>query len=79
MSHVLADLTFVISGVFTRVSRDELKKLIEQNGGKSTSGVTKKTSYLLAGDKPGPDKVKKAESLGVPMLSEDAFFQLIEQ
>lgn len=79
MSHLLADLTFVISGVFTRVSRDELKKLIEQNGGKSTSGVTKKTSYLLAGDKPGPDKVKKAESLGVPMLSEDAFFQLIEQ
>jgi len=79
MSHVLADLTFVISGVFTRVSRDEIKKLIEQNGGKSTSGVTKKTSYLLAGDKPGPDKVKKAESLGVPMLSEDAFFQLIEQ
>lgn len=79
MSHVLADLTFVISGVFTRVSRDELKKLIEQNGGKSTSGVTKKTSYLLAGDKPGPDKVKKAESLGVPMLSEDAFFQLIKQ
>lgn len=79
MSNVLAEMTFVISGVFARVSRDELKKLIEQNGGKSTSGVTKKTSYLLAGDKPGPDKVKKAESLGVPILSEDAFFQLIEQ
>lgn len=77
MSDKLGGKTFVISGVFTRVSRDELKKLVEQNGGKSTSGVTKKTDYLLAGEKPGPDKVKKAEQLGIPTLSEDAFFELI--
>jgi DNA ligase (NAD+) len=79
ISTKLEGKTFVISGVFSRVSRDELKKIIEQNGGKFTSGVTKKTDYLLAGDKPGPDKVKKAESLGVPLLSEDSFFALIGQ
>lgn len=72
----LAGKTFVISGVFS-VSRDELKKLVESNGGKQTSGVTKKTDYLLAGEKPGPDKVKKAEQLGVPLLSEQGFMELL--
>lgn len=75
-SDKLAGKTFVISGVFS-VSRDELKKLVESNGGKQTSGVTKKTDYLLAGEKPGPDKVKKAEQLGVPLLSETAFLEMI--
>lgn len=72
----LAGKTFVISGVFS-VSRDELKKMVESNGGKQTSGVTKKTDYLLAGEKPGPDKVKKAEQFGIPLLSEEAFLQMI--
>jgi DNA ligase (NAD+) len=76
-SDKLGGKTFVISGVFN-VHRDELKKLIEQNGGKSTSGVTKKTDYLLAGDKPGPDKVKKAEQFNITMLGEDEFLKLIE-
>lgn len=78
MSNKLEGKTFVISGVFSRVSRDELKKLVEAHGGKNTSGVTKKTNFLLTGEKPGPDKVKKAEALGVPLLGEDAFFALIE-
>jgi len=72
-SDKLAGLSVVISGVFSR-SRDELKKLIEQNGGKNSSGVTKKTSFLLAGEKPGPDKVAKAQQLGVEIVSEQAFF-----
>lgn len=75
-SDKLAGKTFVISGVFT-VSRDELKKLVESNGGKQTSGVTKKTDFLLAGEKPGPDKVQKATQLGIPLLSEEAFMQMI--
>ncbi len=78
LSNRLEGKTFVISGVFERVSRDELKQLIEQNGGKNTSGVSKNTDYLLAGEKPGPDKVKKAEQLSVPLLSEQEFFTLIE-
>jgi len=76
-SDKLGGKTFVISGVFN-VHRDELKKQIEQNGGKSTSSVTKKTDYLLAGDKPGPDKVKKAEQFNITILSEDEFLKLIE-
>jgi len=71
-SDKLAGLSVVISGVFSR-SRDELKKLIEQNGGRNSSGVTKKTSFLLAGDKPGPDKVAKAQQLGVEIISEQEF------
>lgn len=76
-SDKLQGKTFVISGVF-KIHRDELKKLIEQNGGKNTSGVTKKTDYLLAGEKPGPDKVKKAEQFNIPLLGEDAFFEMIQ-
>lgn len=78
LSNRLEGKTFVISGVFSRASRDEIKKLIEQNGGKNTSGVSKNTAYLLAGEKPGPDKVKKAEQLGIPMITEDEFFNMIE-
>jgi DNA ligase (NAD+) len=78
LSNRLEGKTFVISGVFSRASRDEIKKLIEQNGGKNTSGVSKNTGYLLAGEKPGPDKVKKAEQLGIPMITEDEFFNMIE-
>lgn len=75
-SEKLKDLSFVISGVFTR-SRDEVKNLIEQNGGKNTGSVSAKTSYLVAGDNMGPEKKKKAEKLGVKIISEDELLALI--
>lgn len=73
-SNKLNGLSIVISGVFTK-SRDEIKKTIEQNGGKNSSGVTKKTSYLLVGEKPGPDKVQKATQLGVHIITETEFYE----
>ncbi|MGZ4043485.1 MAG: BRCT domain-containing protein, partial [Bacteroidia bacterium] len=73
----LAGLTFVISGVFTKYSRDQLKEMIEQNGGKNSGSISGKTSYLLAGDNMGPEKLKKAEKLGVRIISEDDFEKMI--
>ncbi|HEX7415221.1 MAG TPA: BRCT domain-containing protein, partial [Bacteroidia bacterium] len=70
--------TFVISGVFQKHSRDELKDLIEKNGGKNTSSISGKTNYLLAGDNMGPEKLKKAEKLGVKLITEDEFLKMIE-
>ncbi len=69
--------TFVVSGVFTKVSRDELKKLIEDNGGKVSSSISSKTNYVVAGDNMGPSKKTKAEDLGVAIISEDDFLQMI--
>jgi len=69
--------TFVVSGVFETVSRTELKKLIEDNGGKVSSSISSKTSYLVAGDKMGPSKRSKAEGLSVPIISEQDFLNLI--
>lgn len=69
--------TFVISGVFERHSRDELKELIEKNGGKNTGSVSAKTTYLLAGDGMGPSKRTKAEKLGVTIISEGDFEAMI--
>jgi DNA ligase (NAD+) len=69
----LKGLTFVISGVFERHSRDELKDLIEMNGGKQTGSVSAKTNYVLAGEGMGPSKREKAEKLGVVILSEAEF------
>ena len=69
VSNALADLRFVVSGVFTAFSRDELKILIEQHGGKIVSSISSKTSYVVAGDNMGPAKKNKAESLGVPIIS----------
>ncbi|WP_108422912.1 NAD-dependent DNA ligase LigA [Flagellimonas amoyensis] len=66
---------FVVSGVFETVSRDELKKLIEDNGGKVASSISSKTSFVVAGDSMGPSKRIKAESLGVPIISEQEFLQ----
>lgn len=77
-SEVLAGKTFVVSGVFSR-SRDEIKNLIEQNGGKNTGSVSGKTSYLVAGDNMGPEKRTKAEKLGVPIISEEELLKLIEK
>ncbi len=69
--------TFVVSGVFEKVSRNELKKLIEDNGGKVGSSVSSKTTFLVAGDKMGPSKRTKAESLNVQIISEDDFLAII--
>ncbi len=69
--------TFVVSGVFEAVSRDELKKMIEDNGAKVGSSISSKTSYLVAGDKMGPSKRTKAEKLNVPIISEQEFLDMV--
>ena len=76
-SEKLKDLTFVISGVFAKHSRDQYKDMIELHGGKNSSSISKKTSYILAGDNMGPEKLKKAASLGVSIIDEDAFLKMI--
>ncbi len=73
---VLAANTFVVSGVF-EMPRNDLKKLIEDNGGKVGSSISSKTSYLVAGDKMGPSKRTKAEGLGVPIISEQQFLDML--
>lgn len=78
-SEVLKGKTIVISGTFVQHSRDELKALIEQHGGKNTGSISKNTSFILAGDNMGPTKLEKATQLGVPLLSEQDFLALIEQ
>ena len=74
---LLAGKTFVVSGVFTNYSRDGIKQAIESYGGKNASSISSKTDYVLAGDKMGPEKRKKAESLGVPIISEADFEKMI--
>jgi len=69
--------TFVVSGVFQSVSRTELKKIIEDNGGKVSSSISSKTSYVVAGNNMGPSKKNKAEQLGIPLLSEKELLFLI--
>ena len=76
-SDTLAGLTFVISGSFANHTRDELKALIEANGGKNLAAVSANTSYLLAGDKIGPAKLQKANKLGINIISEDEFIEMI--
>lgn len=76
VSDQLAGLNFVISGTFS-CSREALKNTILAHGGKNTGSISKKTSYLVAGANPGPEKINKAESLGIPILSEADFNQLI--
>lgn len=67
--------SIVVSGVFSRLSRSELKKLIEDNGGKVSSSISSKTAYLVAGESMGPSKRSKAESLGIPIVTEDEFLK----
>ncbi|MFT4525398.1 MAG: DNA ligase (NAD+) [Granulosicoccus sp.] len=76
-SNSLDGKSFVVSGVFTEFSRDQLKETIEQNGGKNVGSISKKTDFVLAGDKMGPSKLKKAEDLGVPIISEQDFISMI--
>ncbi len=76
-SDKLKGLNIVISGVFQKHSRDEYKELINLNGGKNTSSISKKTDFLLAGDKMGPAKLEKAKKLGVKIINEDEFLEMI--
>lgn len=76
-SDILQGKSIVISGVFIHHSRDEYKAMIEAHGGKNVGSVSKKTSFVLAGDNMGPEKRKKAESLGVTLMTEDEFLELI--
>jgi DNA ligase (NAD+) len=76
-SDKLKGFTFVISGVFNKHSRDQLKEMIEFHGGKNSGSISAKTSFLLAGDNMGPEKLKKAQSLGVKIISEDDFVGMI--
>jgi DNA ligase (NAD+) len=77
ISSQLSGMSIVISGVFSHFSRDELKKLIEQHGGKNVSSISKKTTFVVAGENMGPSKLQKAEKLNVPLLSEDEFIKKI--
>ena len=74
---VLAGKSFVVSGVFEHYSRDGIKETIESYGGKNVSSISSKTDYVLAGDKMGPEKRKKAESLGIPIITEADFEALL--
>lgn len=76
-SSKLKNKLFVVSGVFSKFSRDDLKLEIEKNGGKVKSSISSKTNYVIAGDKMGPSKKIKAESLGVNIISEDDFVKMI--
>lgn len=78
-SDLLADKVIVISGTFRYYSRDEYKKMIEQHGGKNAGSVSSKTSFILAGENMGPEKLKKAYNLGIRLLNENDFLQLIQK
>lgn len=78
VSDKLKGLSIIISGVFENHSREELKQMIEQHGGKNVTSISKNTSYLLAGDKIGPSKLENAQKLGVPLLSEEDFIKMIQ-
>ena len=77
-SKIFDNKTFVVSGVFDNYSRNELKKTIELNGGKNLSSISSKTSYLLAGNKMGPSKLKKAQDLGIQIISELDFITMLK-
>jgi DNA ligase (NAD+) len=78
LSQKLKGLTFVASGKLDHFSREEIKEVIERNGGKSTSSVSAKTNYLIAGENIGENKLEKARELGIPIISETEFLKLIE-
>ena len=76
-SNLLEAKIFVVSGVFYQMTRNELKKAIEDNGGKVSSSISKKTTFVIAGDKMGPSKLEKATNLGISIISEDEFIGLL--
>jgi len=73
----LSGKIFVVSGVFEKFSRDDLKKAIEDNGGKVGSSISAKTDYVVAGDNMGPAKLEKANKLNIPIISEDDFMAML--
>ncbi|MDB4088075.1 NAD-dependent DNA ligase LigA [Flavobacteriales bacterium] len=77
-TNTLEGQVFVVSGVFNKFSRDELKKSIDKNGGKVSSSISRKTNYLVAGENMGPAKLKKAEKLEVKIISEEEYIKLIQ-
>ena len=77
-SEKLAGQSIVISGVFAHHSRDEYKLMIEQNGGKNVGSISNKTSFILAGENMGPSKLEKAQKLGIRIINEDEFLELIK-
>ena len=77
VSSVLTGKSFVVSGVFSNFSRDEIKKLIETNGGKVSSSISSKTSFLVAGSNMGPSKKEKAQKLNIKIISESELTNLI--
>ena len=79
VSNVLEGLSFVVSGVFSKFSRDQIKEHIERHGGKVVSSISSKTSYVVAGEKMGPEKLKKAEKLNIPIIDEDTYIQMTVQ
>lgn len=76
--NALEGKSIVISGTFSHHSRDEYKEIIENQGGKNVGSISKKTSFLLAGENIGPAKLQKCESLGIPLVSEEDFLKMIE-
>lgn len=76
-SDVLDNKTFVVSGVFSQYSRNEIKKMIEDYGGKNVGSISKKTNFVLAGEKMGPSKLKKATDLNIPIISEEDFLSML--
>ena len=76
-SNKLEGQIFVVSGVFHQMSRDELKKAIEDNGGKVSSSISKKTNFIIAGDNMGPSKLERAQELGIEIISEQQFIDLV--
>jgi len=78
-SEILSGLSFVISGVFSQHSREELKTIIEQNGGKNSGSISARTDYILAGENMGPSKYQKAQTLGVPIITEEQFLAMLAQ
>ena len=70
--------SIVISGTFSKHSRDEYKEMIERNGGKNVGSVSKKTDFILAGENMGPAKLEKAKSLGITIINEDTFLNMIQ-
>lgn len=76
-TELLKGMTIVISGVFQKHSRDEYKAMIEQNGGKNTGSISAKTSFILAGENMGPSKLQKAKKLGINIINEDQFLEMI--
>ena len=77
LSNKFEGMNFVVSGVFSTFSRDELKKVIEDNGGKNVSSISAKTTYVVAGENMGPAKLEKATKLGVTILSEEEFVEFL--